>query len=157
MNDFELACQRLTEQLGRDVVISLATSRNDDVSVRAVDGYYRDCGVYVVTYEASRKMRDIAANPRVALCRSLLTASGIGENLGNPLKEENRELREELKQVFCAFYDRHVDEQDPRTCILRIALEQAVVFDDDSKYVVDFKTRTAVRTPFHNDIVNPDL
>ncbi|MDF2592826.1 MAG: hypothetical protein K0S75_2292 [Clostridia bacterium] len=32
-----------------------------------------------------------------------MCAQGIGENLGNPKAESNKELREELKKVFEAF------------------------------------------------------
>jgi hypothetical protein len=36
-----------------------------------------------------------------------------------------------------------VSEADPQTCILRIRLEQAVVFDGKYKYIVDFGAETA--------------
>ncbi len=157
MSDFEMACQRLEEQLGHDVTVSLATAGENGVSVRVVDGYYKDQAVYVLTHTASRKMQDIFKDPRVALCKDLFQARGIGENLGNPREERNRELTPGLKEVFFIFYDRHVNEADPGTCILKINLTEAVVFDDASKYVVDFLGRSAVRSPFHNDIVNPNL
>ncbi len=156
MTDFEAVCQLLNAQMGRDVTISLATCADDELSVRTVDGYYRDCAVYVLTHASSRKMRDIMKNPKVAICRNLLQATGIGKNLGHPKEDWNKRLIPELKQVFSLFYDSHVNEADPGTCILKIVLIQATVFGSNVKYVVNFSTHSATKYPFHNDIVDPD-
>ncbi len=156
MTAFESACKLFKEQMGRDVAVSLATCVDNDVTVRTVDGYYKDGAIYVLTHVSSRKMRDIAKNPKVAVCRQLMQATGIGRNLGNPKEDWNRQLTPELKRVFSLFYDRHVNEADPGTCILKIVLLRAVVFGSDCKYVVDFSEHSAVKHPFHNDIVDPD-
>jgi len=153
MKIFKAATDLMKEQLGYDVIISLATSSENGVNVRNVDGYYKDGSVYVVTYGASQKMQDIHRRANVAICKDLMCAQGIGENLGDPKEESNRELREELKKVFAAFYDRHVNEDDPKTCILKITLTKAVVFSKDTKYVIDYKNTTATAIPFVNDIV----
>lgn len=157
MTDFESACKLLKEQMGRDVAVSLATCVENDVSVRTVDGYYRDGAIYVLTHASSRKMRDIAKNPKVAVCRHLMQATGIGRNLGNPREDWNRQLTPELKRVFSLFYDRHVNEADLGTCILKIVLIRAAVFGSDCKYVVDFSEHSATRYPFQNDIADPDM
>lgn len=153
MNDFEAACALLQTQLGHDVQIALATCEANSVSVRIVDGYYRDGCVYVVTHTSSQKMRQIQRNPNVALCRDLFQATGVAVDLGNPKQAANRALAGELRAVFSAFYDRHVDEDDPGTCILKIGLLQAAVFDDRNKYIVDFAGQSAQRYDFYNDIV----
>ncbi len=62
-------------------------------------------------------------------------------------------LRDKLRQVFCAFYDRHVNEADPHTCILRVDLTEAIVFTENAKYAIDFTRESAEKTPFANDIV----
>ncbi len=155
MTDFEAACQLLKEQMGRDVAVSLATCVENEVTVRTVDGYYKDGAIYVITHVSSRKMRDILKNPRVAVCRHLMQATGIGRNLGNPKEDWNKQLTPELKRVFSLFYDRHVNEADPGTCILKIVLIRAMVFGTDCKYTVDFTEHKAVKSPFHNDIVAP--
>ena len=80
-------------------------------------------------------------------------AHGTGENLGNPLKESNLTLRNELKQVFCAFYDKHVDESDENTCILKITLSDAVIFHNKYKYKIDFTVENAVRSDYNPDLV----
>jgi hypothetical protein len=82
----------------------------------------------------------------------LFVTHGIGENLGHPLDEPNRQLREELRNVFSSFYNRHVNEQDKNTCILKISLDDALLFANDYKYVIDFKKQTATRKDFIVDI-----
>jgi uncharacterized pyridoxamine 5'-phosphate oxidase family protein len=81
--------------------MSLATCTENGVNVRNVDGYYKDGSVYVVTHNCSQKMKDINRKPNVAICKDLMCAQGIGESLGNPKEESNRELREELKKSIC--------------------------------------------------------
>jgi len=153
MNIFKSATELMKEQLGHDVIMSLATCTENGVNVRNVDGYYKDGYVYVVTHSGSQKMKDIDRKSNVAICKDLMCAQGIGENLGNPKAESNGKLREELKKVFVAFYDRHVNENDPGTCILKIALTDAIVFSKDTKYTIDYKNVTATATPFVNDII----
>lgn len=153
MSTFENADTLLTQQLGSDVFMALATRTEDGVNVRIVDGYYKSGSIYVVTYEASHKMQEIKADRHVAVCKDLMCAQGIGINLGNPRLAQNKALRDELKDVFSAFYDRHVNEDDPLTCILEIQLTNAVAFSKDTKYMIDFINKTATSTPFVNDIV----
>ncbi|MEG1254277.1 pyridoxamine 5'-phosphate oxidase family protein [Clostridium sp.] len=153
MDVFKSATELMKEQLGYDVIISLATCTENGVNVRNVDGYYKDGSVYVVTHSCSQKMKDIDRKSNVAICKDLMCAQGIGENLGNPKAKSNRELREELKKVFVAFYDRHVNEDDPETCILKITLTNAIVFSKDTKYITDYKNETATAIPFVNDII----
>lgn len=90
---------------------------------------------------ASHKMNDILNKSSVAICKDLMCAQGIGENL-------------ELREVFVAFYDRHVNEDDPGTCILKITLTSAVAFSKDAKYVIGYASKTAAKSPFFNDIVS---
>ena len=153
MNPFEQADAFLTEQFGRDVPMSLATGRGDEVSVRVVDCYYEHGKLFVTSHSQSLKARQIAENPKVAVCRDLFRATGTAVNLGNPLLPQNKEIRETLKRVFVAFYERHVNEADPGTCILRIDLEKAEAYDPGHRYSVNFKTRIAEVVPCVNDIM----
>ncbi|MGV8981672.1 hypothetical protein [Clostridium sp.] len=153
MDIFKSASELMREQLGHDTIISLATCTENGVNVRNVDGYYKDGYVYVMTHICSQKMKEIKRKSNVAICKDLMGAQGIGENLGNPKAVSNGELREELKKVFFAFYDRHVNENDPGTCLLKIALTNAVVFSKDTKYIINYRNATATATPFVNDII----
>lgn len=153
MDILKSATELMGEQLGYDAIIALATCTENGVNVRNVDGYYKDGSVYVMTHSCSQKMKEIDRKSNVAICKDLMCAQGIGKNLGNPKTESNGELREELKKVFFAFYDRHVNENDPGTCILKIVLTNAVVFSNDTKYIIDYKNATATAIPFVNDII----
>lgn len=129
----------LRERFGKDSLIALATVEDGVPSVRTVDGVYLDGAFYVVTYLLSEKMRQIAKNPRVAVCGEWFTAHGIGENLGYVLREENRAVMEILRAAFAAWYDNgHTNEADPNTCLLKIRLTDGVLFSDGTRYEITF-------------------
>lgn len=153
MNYFNEAISVMKELYGRDVAMPLATVNGDKANIRVVNAYYKENAFYITTYSLSNKMKEIDKNPNVALNHNLFVAHGTGKNIGNPLIEQNRELRDELKQIFCAFYDKHVCEEDPNTCILKVHLTDALVFAHDYKYFIDFKLKTAAREKCVIDIV----
>lgn len=153
MNYFNEAISVMKELYGRDVAMSLATVNGDKANIRVVNAYYKENAFYITTYNLSNKMKEIAKNPNVALNYNLFVAHGIGKNIGNPLEEQNRELREELKQIFCAFYDKHVCEEDTNTCILKITLTDSLIFTNDYKYIIDFKHKDATREECVIDII----
>ncbi|MFA9381119.1 MAG: pyridoxamine 5'-phosphate oxidase family protein [Acetanaerobacterium sp.] len=153
MNTYQSATELMKQQFGHDVVVSLATCTENGVNVRTVNGYYKDGSFYVTTNMSTSKAKEIAKKSAVAICKDLMCAQGIGENIGSPKAEYNKMLATELKKVFAAFYDLHVNEDDPGTCILKIALTSAVVFNSTTKFAVDFEHQTAAATPFINDIV----
>jgi general stress protein 26 len=153
MDLFAEAIQVMTEQFGHDVALSLATVSGDRPNVRVVNAYFAEDAFYVTTYGLSNKMKEIAANPQVAICHNLFVAHGTGANLGSPVSDTNSALRVVLREVFCAFYDRHVNEADPNTCILQVTLSDAAVFTRDFKYLVDFCARTAEKQAFVNHII----
>lgn len=153
MNYFNEAIEVMKELYGRDVAMSLATVNGDRANIRVINAYYKESVFYITTYSLSNKMKEIMKNPNVALNHNLFVAHGLGENIGNPLEEQNKELRAELRQVFCAFYDKHVCEEDKNTCILKITLIDSLVFAHDYKYFIDFKHKTATREECVIDII----
>ena len=153
MNYFNEALETMKTLYGKDTVMALATVHEGKASIRNINAYYKDSSFYITSYALSNKMKEIEQNPSAALCHGLFVAHGTGENLGNPLKKSNLALRDELKRVFCAFYDKHVNEADKNTCILKITLTDAVVFHNNYKYRVDFASKTAKRKDFVVDIV----
>lgn len=153
MGFFDEAISAMTELYSRGIVASLATVKENKPNARMVDAYFKEDKFYVVTHALSGKIQEIAKNPHVALNHNLFVAHGTGKNLGNPLADENAELRDELKQVFRAFYDKHVNEADENTCILKIELSDAMVFAHDYKYVVDFENKTATRVDWVIDVI----
>ena len=106
-NYFNEAAEVMRELYGKDTVISLATVNGEKAGIRMVNAYYKENAFYITTYALSNKIKEISKNPNVAINHSLLVAHGIGENLGHPLEEQNKTLREELKRAFIKFYDKH--------------------------------------------------
>lgn len=129
----------LTERFGHDTLISLATMDGTRPSVRVVNSYYEDGSFYTVTYAQSNKMRQIQISPEVAICGEWFTGHGTGENLGYVRNAQNAEIMAKLRAVFAEWYDNgHTDENDPNTCLLRIRLTDGVLFNNGTKYEMDF-------------------
>ena len=149
MSKYDSAVQIMTERFGHDSLISIATTVGTRPYVRTVDAYYEDGAFYVVTYALSNKMKQIAANPDVAVCGDWFTAHGVGENLGHVLAESNAAMMAKLRKEFAAWYTGgHVNEEDPNTCLLRVRLTSGVIIDNDKKhgewrFEVDFAGKTA--------------
>ena len=135
----EKALQVLMERFGKDTLISVATVCENMPSVRIVDGYYEDGAFYSVTSARSKKMRQIAENPNVAICGEWFTARGTGSNIGWIRAEENAEIAAKLRTAFAAWYDNgHTDETNTNTCILKILLKDGEVWSSGEKHVFDF-------------------
>ncbi|MDR1598949.1 MAG: pyridoxamine 5'-phosphate oxidase family protein [Oscillospiraceae bacterium] len=133
------ALSLLTERFGRDTLLSLATMDGARPSVRIVNSYYEDGSFYTVTYALSNKMRQIKANPAVAVCGEWFTARGIGENLGHVLDKRNAPLMAKLRAAFASWYGNgHTDESDPNTCVLRVRLTDALLLDHGTRYALSF-------------------
>ena len=149
MSKYDDAIKIMIERFARDCLISVATVDGACPYVRTVDGYYEDGAFYIVTYALSRKMKQIEANPEVAICGEWFTAHGIGENLGYVRDESNAAIMAKLREAFAAWYGNgHVNEDDPNTCVLRIRLTNGIIIDQEKKYgewqyKVDFVKRTA--------------
>jgi len=125
----------MVERFGKDSLLALATAEGDTPHVRAVNSYYMDGAFYCVTHAQSGKMKQIAKNPLVGLCGDWFTGHGRAESLGHVLREENRTLMEVLRPAFAAWYaNGHVDESDPDTILLRIALTDGVLMKHGKRY-----------------------
>ena len=135
----EKAREALDLRFGCDSLIALATLDEGRPSVRTVNAYYEDGAFYTVTWARSGKMRQIAANPAVAVSGEWFTGHGMGENLGWVRAEANAEIAEKLRAAFAEWYDNgHTNEDDPDTVILRVRLTDGVLFDHGTRYDLDF-------------------
>jgi general stress protein 26 len=152
-NFYEEAINIMKELYGKDVPMSLATVNGDKVNIRMIDTYYKDEAFYGVTYALSHKIKEIKKNPNVALNHNLFVAHGIGKNIGHPLKRKNLELRDELREVFMAWYEKHNNEDDKNMCFLKITLTDVLVFANNYKYYIDFENKKAKKEKFVVDIV----
>ena len=125
----------MQERFGHDNVLALATVEDGAPAVRSVNAYYEDGSFYVITWRLSGKMKQIAANPAVALAGEWYTARGVGESLGAVGKPENAALLIKLRQAFAGWIDNgHTDFQDENTVILRIRVTQAVLMSHGVRY-----------------------
>ena len=112
-------------------LIALATSMDNKPYVRAVNAYYEKGIFYIMTDASTGKMKQMEANPEVALCGELFNGRGFAENIGHVLKEEHKELMKTLRIALAEWYEYgNVDENDPNTVILAIRLTEAVVIED---------------------------
>jgi len=135
----EKAMTIMHQRFGKDSLIALATLDGQRPSVRTVDAYYENGCFYVITYALSGKMQQIAACPQVAVSGDWLTGHGVGENLGHVLLPQHKAIMGRLRSAFAAWYGNgHVNEDDPNTVLLRIALTDAVLFADGKRYELHF-------------------
>ena len=139
----ETLCESVREILdarfGRDTLIALATVDGDAPSVRTVNGYYENGAFYIITHAKSNKMKQLARNPRAAVCGDWFTAHGNAVNLGWFCKSENQRIAQTLRKVFEAWIDNgHNDFDDENTCILRVDLTDGVLFADGKRYDIRF-------------------
>lgn len=125
----------MRRRFGEGKLIALATSSDNRPFVRAVNAYYENGAFYIMTDASTGKMKQIEANPEVALCGELFNGRGNAVNIGHVLKEEHKELMKTLRVVLAEWYEYgNVDEEDPNTVILKIELTQATVIEDGKKY-----------------------
>ena len=125
----------LLERFGKDSILALATTDGTVPYVRNVDAYYADGAFYVLTYALSNKMKQIEANPVVALAGEWFTGHGKGVNLGYFGKPENAEIAKKMRKLFAAWIDNgHNNFEDVNTCILKIELTDGVLFSHGTRY-----------------------
>ena len=134
-----IAREIMNDRFHKDSLIAVATMDGVTPCVRAVNSYYEDGCFYTVTHALSGKMKQIAANPVVAVCGDWFTGHGIGENLGWIRDERNAELAEKLRSAFASWYDNgHTNEEDTNTVILRIRLTDGILLHHGTRFDIDF-------------------
>ena len=135
----EQALKILNERFGKDTVISLGTINGDYPAIKYVNAFYENGAFYVITYALSNKMRQINQNPNVSLCAEWFTARGKGEDLGYFGSEENKQIAQTLRREFSSWIDNgHNNFDDVNTIILKIKLEEAVLFSHGTRYDIVF-------------------
>ena len=138
-NSCSQALEIMNERFGHDTLISIATLDGNIPAVRIVNSYYENGAFYTITHALSNKMKQIKANPTVAICEEWFTAHGIGENIGYICDKRNVKIYTKLREVFKEWYSNgHTDERDPNTCILCIHLTDGVLFSHGTRYDIDF-------------------
>ncbi len=129
----------LIERFGRDSIIALATTADGIPYVRNVNAFYLDGAFYILTHGLSNKMKQIEANPIVAIAGDWFTAQGKGVNLGYYGKEENKEIANKMRIMFAEWIDNgHNNLNDVNTCILQIKLTHGLLLSHGTRYEIDF-------------------
>ena len=129
----------LIERFSKDSLISLATAADNMPYVRTVDAYYDNGSFFVLTHALSNKMKQIKANPNVAISGEWFTAKGKGIDLGYINKQENKAVSDKMKTYFAAWIDNgHNDLEDENTVILQIRLTDGTLVVDNEWIDIDF-------------------
>ena len=126
----------LIERFSKDSLLALATVDDKGIPwVRTIDAiYYKGC-FYTITYSLSKKMKHIENNHHVAISGEWFSGHGTGESLGHIKLKKNEAIANKLRAAFAAWYDNgHTNEDDPNTIILKITLNDGILFDKGTKY-----------------------
>lgn len=156
MSKYDNAVKIMGERCGngKEAVIALATiSRSPNAegnprpAARMVCAYYEDGVFYVSTDAQKNKTLQIEKNNEVSVCGfDWYAFHGIAENLGWVKDEKNAEIRAKFKKAF-DWFDEVGDEDNPDSIVLRIALTEGTITDNEKKYgewqyEVDFINKT---------------
>jgi uncharacterized pyridoxamine 5'-phosphate oxidase family protein len=157
MSKYENALKLMEERCGngKEEVIALATislpsntTGSPRPAVRMVCAYYEDGVFYVSTDAKKNKMLQIEKNNEVSVAGlDWYAFHGTAENLGWVKDEKNAEIRAKFKKIF-NWFDEVGDEENPNSIVLRIALTEGTIIDNEQKYgesqyEVDFINKTA--------------
>ena len=135
----QAAKEIMKERFGHDALIALATVEDGQPWVRTVNAYYEDGAFYSLVDDRTNKMRQIAKEPRVAVCGDWFTGHGLAKDMGEMLEPRNADLLAKLKAAFAAWYDNgHMDERDPHSRILRVRMTDGVLLSHGTRYDIDF-------------------
>ncbi|MBQ8575470.1 MAG: pyridoxamine 5'-phosphate oxidase family protein [Clostridia bacterium] len=149
MSDFYKALAIMSELFSKDYQFAIATSEDNIPSVRFIDTYFDGKYFYFVSNEKSQKVKEIRANPNVALSsRKVHSFCGYAHNIGHPLLQENNALRETLTKVFHEWYFEHNNEKEETMCYVRIEPKAGFFHKDGTGYKIDFENKSVKTFPF---------
>ena len=146
MSNYENAMEIMKERFGKDNLIAVATTDGKRLYNRMVDAYFEDDAFYITTYALSNKIKQIEANPDVAVCAvDWFSGHGVGINLGWVMKPENAEIRQQLRDAF-EWYDHANNENDENCCILKIQMTDGMLIKDHHaiRFQIDFTNKSAL-------------
>lgn len=155
MESYEKSLKVLDELFQKDCIFAFATCKDTQPSLRILDTYYEDGAFYIVTYALSNKVKELMDNPNCALCYQNYKFQGTAQNIGHPLEEKNKEIREKLIKVFEPWYFAHNNEQDKNMCYVKFVPKNGFFYKDGTGYIVDFTKKEASTIPFEFDNILP--
>ena len=128
----------MSANYSRDLLVSLATVEDDAPWVRTVNAFYEDGAFYIITHESSRKLRQIARNPKACICGDWFTLHGLAADMGRITAPENAQILSRLRAAFADWYADQIDESDPALRLLCVRLTHGTLFIDGKKHEIDF-------------------
>jgi hypothetical protein len=146
VGNYETAMEIMAGRFGKDSLIAVATTDGGRLYNRMVDAYYENGAFYISTNALSNKMKQIEANPDVAVCAvDWFSGHGVGRNLGWVLEPQNAEIRAKLREAFVWYGDVN-NEQDKNCCILELRLTGGMLIKDHHvlRYQIDFAGKSAL-------------
>jgi len=146
MQSYENAMNIMIERFAKDSLIAVATTDGERLHNRIVDAYYENGAFYISTHALSNKVKQIEANPKVAVCAiDWFSGHGNGKNIGWVLEPQNAEIRDKIRKEF-VWYDDVTNEQDKNCCFLEIRLTDGILIKDHHaiRYQIDFENKMAL-------------
>lgn len=129
----------LTERFGSgEDIIAMATVDSGKPQVRNVTAYFREDSFYVLTFDKSGKMGQLAQNPDIALSGRWFAGHGTALDLGPAFSEENAPLAQPLKKGFTAWAGESHSGADQTVRLLRLKLSDATFYSHGTRYEARF-------------------
>ncbi len=140
--EYERMFRILVKEFGKQRKMYLAMSSCGVPLVKIVTTYYLKGSFYLVTHESSKITEQITKNDKVSICpsASFHKFSGEAVNIGHPLKDGNREIRDLLTETMSDWYFSSHDESDPKMCLIQIKINTAFTYANKIGYNYDFRT-----------------
>lgn len=144
MNNYEKLSTAFWNQMGSKANMALATSLNDQVTVRTMAVAIEGGRLFMLTSDQSSKYPQIRQNPNVALCVGATQITGTASLPGRPLDAANAPLAAAYKAIYPEYAD---SLSVPDYVIVEVAPQKAAFSIEDGEdagaYVLDFTDWTA--------------
>ncbi len=129
----------LTERFGSgEDLIAMATVAQGKPQVRNVTAYFHEDSFYVLTFDRSGKMAQLAQDPDVAISGRWFAGHGVALDLGPAFSEENSPLAAPLKKGFTAWAGESHSGADQTVRLLRLKLQDATFYSHGVRYTASF-------------------
>lgn len=136
MDEFEVKCQALFNQIGNHKTMVLSTSLNDRVTSRMMSTIIIGDKFYFQTDVTFRKYKQIQGNPSVALCADNIQIEGICREIGYP--QDNAEFCELYSKHFSVSYELYSRLKNERLFAVSPIYIQRWIYEDDRPFVEIF-------------------
>lgn len=138
------AIKSLSEHIGQDKIMVLATRNVDGVAARTVNVYSYDGCFYFITEADSNKYVQISNNEKVALSVDAIQITGKALPLEHPCSESNNEIAHFVEMRLPQQFARYID--NPIMRLVQVTPVQAsfISLKSGSGYVIDYTKQTAM-------------